>query len=132
MDTTNIYNEWADYWNDDVKRDKEQMEIVKEVKKADKAKVEESKGRVKQALEATKGIDPRVERIEYYKTNKLTKQEAQSVEKKIAEQGLSESVKSLSRMDKKSRIEALKKIKETMGGENYQTLNEELKKAGVR
>lgn len=35
-------------------------------------------------------------------------------------------------MSKQSRIEALKKIKTTMGEENYQPLKQELKKAGVR
>ncbi|MEG2971728.1 MAG: hypothetical protein RR808_09690, partial [Akkermansia sp.] len=130
MDTTNMYEEWADYWNDDVKRDKEQMKIVKEVKKEDKAKDEVSKERVKQAREVIKGMESRAERIEYYKANKFTKLEAQSVEKKVAEDGISESVKSLSRMDRKSRIEALKRIRETMGDESYRALIEELKGVG--
>ena len=131
-DSTNMYNEWSPVWDEEAASEKKQKEVIDKVKKETKDEREKSEERKKNALKNVRDMDDYNSRMNYYREAMMTKEEILSVERKLASESASDTVVSLSRMNRQDRAKAMKELERVLSPEEYRKIQDELQKRRMR
>ena len=102
------------------------------MKKETKEEREKSEERKKNALKNVRDMDDYNGRMNYYRETKMTKEEILSVERKLASESASDTVASLSRMNRQDRAKTMKELERVLSPEEYRKIQDELQKRRMR